>query len=416
MSNFSNITLLFQKYLANECSPEEVDELISILEEPGHDEITGELLRQEISKELLSEPAVDPALKARLAKRLQEILLSSRLPADEYASTPTYETNTGAKVSTIWRRWSVAASIIFIIAIGGFYYLSNKFSKQVGTAQIGQAKDVTAPKGTKAVIILADGSRIVLDSLQTGALVTQGNVQVRKNADGKIVYSGKTAEVAYNTIYNPRGSNVVALTLIDGTQVWLNAESSMKYPVAFTGTQRKVEITGEAYFEVSKDAKKKFLVDAKGVITEVLGTHFNVNSYSDEASTKITLLEGSVKVTSGTATGLLKPRQQAQCSNSLLGNGGGDGGIKILNDIDTDEVMAWKEGKFQFGEKADIASIMRQIARWYNVEVEFKGTVTEHIGGSISRNVNASKVLKMLGTTGVAKFVIEGNKVIVSPQ
>ena len=187
----------------------------------------------------------------------------------------------------------------------------------------------------------------------------------------------------------------------------MNAASSIRFPASFTGSERKVEITGEAYFEVAKNPAMPFTVAVNGMNVEVLGTHFNINSYTDEAAIKTTLLEGAVKVTKGSAMAILSPGQQAQLTSN--------GQIGVNKNIDVDEVMAWKNGKFQFGDKVDIGTIMRQIARWYDVDVEYKGVFTKHFGGSISREVNISQVLKVLETTGDVKYKVEGRKVIVRP-
>jgi hypothetical protein len=268
--------------------------------------------------------------------------------------------------------------------------------------------DVEAPQSNRAAITLASGHKIYLDSAAKGILVSQGNVKLFKLADGEITYSGSNTAAEYNTLTNPRGSRPVAMTLTDGTKVWLNAGSSLTYPVAFTGKERNVEITGEAYFEVTHHTGMPFTVKKLGDDASilVLGTHFNVNAYDDEAAMKITLLEGAVKVSKGTNSSLLTPGQQAELK---------DGSIRLINDADMDEVMAWKNGKFQFGEKTGIETIMRQVARWYDVETEYRGKVNRHFWGSISRNVNVSQVLKMLETTGAVHFKMEGMKVIVMP-
>jgi hypothetical protein len=268
--------------------------------------------------------------------------------------------------------------------------------------------DIKPPQSSRATITLANGHKIYLDSTAKGILIRQGNVKLQKLADGEIIYSGSSTNTEYNTLTNPRGSRPVTMTLTDGTKVWLNAGSSLTYPVAFTGKERKVEITGEAYFEVSRNTSRPFTVkkvqDDASIL--VLGTHFNVNAYDDEAVMKITLLEGAVKVSKGTNSSLLTPGQQAELK---------DGSIRLINDADMDEVMAWKNGKFQFGEKTDIETIMRQLARWYDVETEYRGKVNRHFWGSISRDANVSQVLKMLETTGIVHFKIEGRKVIVMP-
>ena len=245
----------------------------------------------------------------------------------------------------------------------------------------------------------------MLDSASNGSLATEGNTRIEKLSDGQIVYTGKeTGEMEYNTLTVPRGSKIASITLSDGTKVWLNSSSSLTYPVAFAGNERDVKISGEAYFEVAHNAAKPFKVIKGETLITVLGTHFNVNAYEDESSIKVTLLQGAVKVDRGTLTKLLKPGQQAQVSSD----------IKINNEVNVDEVMAWKNGEFQFGEAADIHSIMREIARWYDVDIEYKGDISGHIGGTISRDENVSQVLSMLEMTGAVKFLIEGKKIVVT--
>jgi transmembrane sensor len=313
------------------------------------------------------------------------------------------------KRKTNWLRWASAAAIL-LISIGSYLYISNKNEKPAFIAQI--PTDIKAPSTNRATITLAEGQSIFLDSASNGQLAMQNNVKLIKTAEGKIAYEGsfpvKNVALIYNTLTNPKGSRVIEMALSDGTHVWLNAGSSLTYPVAFTGHERNVEITGEAYFEVTHNAAMPFTVKKLHDDTrvQVLGTHFNVNAYDDESSIKVTLLEGSVKVTKGNNKSLLKPGQQAKIHLSR---------INISNEVDVEEVMAWKNGKFQFGDASDIATIMRQISRWYDVDVEYKGTITEHIGGSISRQVNASQVFKMLEATGTMKFKIEGRKVTVMP-
>jgi ferric-dicitrate binding protein FerR (iron transport regulator) len=205
--------------------------------------------------------------------------------------------------------------------------------------------------------------------------------------------------VEYHTLNVPKGSKPMEVQLADGSQVWLNAASSITFPTRFSGDDRRVSITGEAYFEVSKDAGKKFLVSTNATTTEVLGTHFNINAYGNEPSVKITLLEGSVRVNGS----IIQPGQQALSAK---------GSVTVVDDINIEQVMAWKNGMFEFNE-TDIQTIMRQIERWYDVEVVFDGTITQHFNGTIPRQVNASKVLGMLEKTGGVRFSIEGKKVLV---
>jgi transmembrane sensor len=305
-------------------------------------------------------------------------------------------------------RVAVAASLLIAVATGGYFLFFDKPSKPDEIVKTKEpAKDVEAPKASKAIITLADGSQIFIDSLNT---FMQGNVQVSKTADGKIVYNGSAKEVIYNTLINPRGSKVINMRLADGTHLWLNAGSSVTYPVTFVGNERKVSITGEAYFEVVASANpsegggalRSFIVQNGDMQVRVLGTHFNVNAYDDEDEIKVTLLEGSVEVENKNSKLRIKPGQQAQVSSM----------IKVASDVDVEQVMAWKNGLFDFN-KTEIGEIMRQLERWYDMQVEYpQGKPGITLTGNISRNINASKVLQMLEMSGV-HFRIEGKKIIV---
>ncbi len=334
------------------------------------------------------------------------------------------EASPGQTIVPFWKRHrtriAAAASIVLIISLTIIFNLPKQPTKSA--ANIGDkiptisGNDLT-PGGNKAMLTLADGSLINLDNANNGPLIQQGNMKVTKLLDGKLVYSQDVAipsvkdDLALNSVTTPRGGQY-ELTLSDGSQVWLNAASSIRFPVSFTGKERKVEITGEAYFEVAKNAAMPFKVSVAGGKQEivVLGTHFNINAFEDEELIRTTLLEGSVKVSTTSPSDRggvrLRPNQQAISSSRSA--------LTVQNSPGVDEVMAWKNGKFQFGEGADIKTVMRQVARWYDVDVQYHGDVTGRIGGTISRNVNASQVFKMLEMTGTVKFRIDGKKVIVS--
>jgi ferric-dicitrate binding protein FerR (iron transport regulator) len=287
-------------------------------------------------------------------------------------------------------------------------------------SQIPAAGDIQ-PGGDKAVLTLADGSTIALDSAHTGQLAQQGNARVLKLAGGRLKYNapdenangngnGQHAAVAYSVLSTPKGGQY-RLTLPDGSQVWLNAASSIRYPTAFTGADREVEITGEAYLEIAKDPSMPFRVktvnhlgDADPMTIEVLGTHFNVNAYSDEDAIRTTLLEGSVKIRKELQSGLLKPGQQAQLQPT--------GEIRWIPDADVEQAIAWKNGVFEF-DGIELAAIMRQISRWYDVPVEYEGTIpTEAFTGRVSRNTTLSGVLKILKLSGI-ELTVSNNKIIV---
>lgn len=302
--------------------------------------------------------------------------------------------------------WVAAAVILFALAAGGYFVFFNNKNAQLAKAKPVLQNDI-APGGNKATLTLADGSVVVLNDQQNGTLLNQGNTKVIKLGDGRVAYNGANAaggQAAYNTIATPRGGKY-QVALADGSLVWLNAASSIRFPAAFTGKERDVEITGEVYFEVAKNKAMPFVVKTGGVKVQVLGTHFNVMSYTDEASVKTTLLEGSVKVLNGASTTVIKPGQQAKINN-------GTNGIEVLDNVDTDETVAWKNDLFIFN-NAGIETIMRQIARWYDVEVSYDGPVTtDHFTGKVSRNSTAAQVLKILELSDI-HFTITGKKIIV---
>ncbi|WP_276225296.1 FecR family protein [Niabella beijingensis] len=320
-------------------------------------------------------------------------------------------------------RWLAAAAVIAIVGATVYLYVVQK--RHSPTAIVAQAQDIQAPSSNRAMITLADGSNVFLDSLGNGQLVQQGNVKLVKLANGKIAYQAANAPseggaAVLNTLRNPRGSKVIDMQLSDGSHVWLNAGSSITYPVVFTGDERKVELKGEGYFEVAPSSSPKggkrrpFIVTFPSPLgggregaVEVLGTHFNVNAYGDEPATKVTLLEGSVHVAplfKENGSGLkLKPGQQAVVNLSTY---------QLISHPNLTQVMAWKNGLFEFDD-ADIQSVMKELARWYNIDVSYSGSRSQHFVGSIERSKPLSKVLTMLEKTGAVTFEVKGNRVIV---
>ena len=313
-------------------------------------------------------------------------------------------------------KWKYAAILTFFLTAGlTFYIVSNKEKQAVVAQQINQHyKDDVLPGGDKARLELSDGSVVILEEVSNGILEQHGGTHIMKK-DGQLIYNAAqenpSAEVAYNKISTPKGGQYQVI-LPDGSKVWLNAGSSLRFPTSFTDKERQVELTGEAYFEVAKltipygggRMRVPFKVKTYDVCVEVLGTHFNVMAYVNEKSINTTLLEGSVKVLQLAThnSQLLKPGQQAKVNGS----------IQLVN-VDTEEIVAWKNGFFQFN-GADIKTVMGQIERWYDVEVDYKGNIpSTHFTGIISRNINVSKVLDMLELTGAVKFEIRGKKISV---
>lgn len=328
-----------------------------------------------------------------------------------------------------WLRYGVAAAILLIAGIGAWYLYSgnNKNNGELAQTNKGPYKnDVAAPASDRATLTLADGKVINLDAVQKGSLAEQGVMEVVKKEDGTIEYkasqeagvgSQELNTVAYNTISTNRGSRY-KVVLADNSTVWLNSASSLKYPTAFTGENRTVELTGEGYFEVAKSPgtggkKRPFMVKVNGMQVEVLGTHFNIMGYTDESAIKTTLLEGSVRVTPVPVAGvrnsqLLSPGQQA-----ILAGGQSTASLKV-QEADTEEAIAWKNEIFVYN-NASIETIMREVARSYDVEVVYEGdrpTDKFNVMG-VPRNVPVSQILKILELTDKIRFDIEGRRITV---
>ena len=309
--------------------------------------------------------------------------------------------------------WAIlAASIVLVISLG-IYLMKNPVAPTVSktiTLNKKVFKNVILPGGNKAMLTLADGSKIALDQAQKGLLAKQGKTAISKTDDGQLSYNqgaSKTNLSAMNMVTTPRGGQY-QIVLPDGTRAWLNASSSLQFPIAFTGKERVVRLTGEAYFEVAKNKQMPFKVIMNGVKVEVLGTHFNVMSYADEPAIKTTLLEGAVKMTNNeNQPVLLKPGQQASYSPS-------DGRMQVKT-VNIDNVISWQKGYYVFKAES-IKSIMRNISRWYDVEMEYKGNLEGKVfSGKISRYKNISELLKLLELTEDVHFEIKERRVTVMP-
>lgn len=314
------------------------------------------------------------------------------------------------KGSRLWPRVAVAASFFAVLGLSLYFY-SSKSPDKVELAN-GEVADIN-PAGNKAYLTLGNGKRIALTGAGNGTIAEQTGVQITKTADGQLVYtiaenkSGPSSPLEYNTIETPNGGKY-EIALPDGTHVWMNAASSLKYPASFASLkERVVQLQGEAYFQVAKDKLHPFIVKTAKQEVKVLGTHFNINSYADEPETRTTLLEGSVNITglNNKISKILIPGQQAV----LKGND-----LKI-SDADVDQAVSWKNGDFVFlGE--DLKAMMRQIARWYDVEIEYQGNVNSSgIVSTISRTKKLSQLLKALQKNQGIHFKVEGRRVLVMP-
>lgn len=306
---------------------------------------------------------------------------------------------------------AVAASILIVFSIGLFYFTA---TKNEGVKNSLEVNDIR-PGKNKATLIFASGQTVELSDTKSGLVVSSTELTYN---DGSALIS--TNNSSQNNLNNTKTGQLIAstprggtyqLTLPDGTKVWLNAASSLNFPSKFIGKQRIVTLNGEAYFEVAKDKVHPFIVQSKNQQVQVLGTHFNINSYEDEASVKTTLMEGSVRIISkelknNSEQRILKPGQQSSFTNNTI----------TIAEVNIDQALAWKNGEFMFNDES-IASIMRKISRWYNVDIVFDGIdPNEKFWGSISRFADISKVLENIQLTGGIHFEIKGRKIYVQKE
>jgi transmembrane sensor len=292
---------------------------------------------------------------------------------------------------------SIAASLIVIVSLA-LFFLTERGNKKPDTAKTSVASTDPQPGTDKAILTLSNGEKILLDSSAPSHL-NEGRITI---SEGTVAYGGIAEEASQqNTLSTPRGGQY-KLVLPDGTKVWLNAESSVTYTTSFTGNERRVSLTGEGYFEVMKNKEKPFIVESSAGVVKVLGTHFNINSYGDENIGVTTLLEGSVEITKEGMKKVLKPGEQAKTDNNTV----------VVEAVDTKLAVAWKDGEFVFN-NTPVSAILRQLARWYDLQVEFRDPVEKHLNGTIKRDVPLSKVLHYLEETGEVHFKVEGSKIIV---
>lgn len=387
-----NLTILFEKYLSGTLTEEEFNALWQTLEQPEHNEKWTSLAAK-IWQDKQFHQVADEETRKKIRSKLSPIVTEDQVPVVSLQSKRS------------WR--AVAAAAVLLLGIGGYWFIQDAPQKTAPVISEGRPTNNIVPGANKAVLTLSNGHTVELDSAANGLLARQGQVEIIKRKSGEIVYNGaaqQALETTYNTITTPRGGQY-KVTLPDGTEVWLNAASSITYPVGFAANERRVNITGEAYFEVAKDAKRPFRVSTGNAIVEVLGTHFNIMGYEDEVH-KTTLLEGAVRITVGNKKTLLKPGQQASLYENRT--------IKLVNNADVEEVIAWKNGVFLF-KSVDIETIMRQASRWYNVEVKYAKKCTASFSGDISRNADIMDFLAVMAETDKVKFDIEGHTILVTP-
>ncbi len=355
-------------------------------------------------KELMHEQYVEDVLDVNAQTHFSDDLLQKiHNRIDDNAIT--------AKRFKIKRWMAVAASITGLFFCSYlFYILRNNGSDQNAIAKV-QKKDI-APGKNKAILKLSDGSVINLDDAENSRIAQEGNADIIK-AGGTLAYNkldntnpqgSDNSIVPNNTLSTPRGGQY-QLKLADGTIVWLNSASSLDFPAVFNGKERRVKLTGEAYFEVAKNKKLPFIVEVASSEIKVLGTHFNIRAYSDDIiPVEATLIEGSIKFTHAEKSLVLQPGEQV----SLEANGA----VVWNKNVDTDDVIAWKNGFFHF-EKRRIDFIMRELARWYDIEVVYKDPIDASFFAEMPKNTNLSDALKSLQLTGKVKFAVDGNRVTV---
>lgn len=397
MNNQEEIKYLLERYVSGNATEDERQRLFGMLD-GDTDTATWELLIRQIAEQQPPDPDYEAA---RWEPVIAAILRKGG---------PQINRRMGRLRSLV--SLPRAAAAIILLGIGAWLAISHGQRPAPAVAAVTNFQNDIPPGGNKAVLTLANGQTVILDNISNDTIAAHGGTKIIKLNNGQLTCSSREAEsshsgaaIAYYTLRTPRGGQY-QIVLPDGSKAWLNAASSIRFPAAFPGSERRVFIKGEVYFEVAKNAAKPFIVSVNDMEVKVLGTHFNVMAYANEPATETTLLEGAVEVIKGTQTARLRPDQQARLDNH--------GGIRLISNVDASETVAWKEGLFQFTD-AGIADIMRQIARWYDVEIVYAdGVPAGHITGKIPRNTNLSEVLKMMQLSGI-HFKIEGRKVIVSP-
>ncbi|MEJ5993213.1 FecR domain-containing protein [Pedobacter sp. Du54] len=362
-------------------------------------------------KDELSEYILDPMYAQELLAQLPDLLSIELTDQDlnerQKENVLSYIFNYGQKrkattyPNRLWPRLIAAASIVVVASIGFYFYNTSRKTEQ----QSVYANDVD-PGKNGATLTLADGKKILINEVSAGNIALQSGVRISKTADGQIIYeitSNNSGKIEYNTLTTTRGEQT-QVRLPDGSLVFLNAASSLKFPTSFAKLKdRSVEISGEGYFEIVKDKAHPFIVRNKKQQVEVIGTHFNVNAYNDEPSVKTTLLEGSIKISTDQNNKVLKPGEQAVNSNEKL----------TIGEVDVDKAVAWKNSKFVFDDE-NIESVMRKLSRWYNVEVVYQDNVADRtFTGSISRYDKISKILDKITYIEAVHFKVEGRRITV---
>ncbi len=343
---------------------------------------------------------------------LEAITRNEADPANLQASVERVYLATGIKPGPAriyiskWRTWRWAAAVLVLTVAGAAgLQLAKEKSKPIAAIH---TTDV-APGSRKATLKLGNGATIILDDAQNGVIANQGKTVIKKSGNGQLVYDASasvTTEITYNTITTPNGGEYEVI-LPDGSHVWLNAASVIRFPAAFTGNTRKVEINGEAYLEIVKNEKAPFIVVSGKHSVEVLGTKFNIHSYPKEEDITTTLIQGSIRIAAGKYTKVLQPGQQSLVNTSSNSN------IRLATGVNMDEVLAWRNGKFIFDD-ASLKTVVSQLERWYDVNIDYAGMEDYRFNGEISRNVSLSKVLKMMELTSNIHYKINDRNIYMT--
>lgn len=421
-SMLNRISELILKFHRGSLSPQEKDALdqwqaINSRNQQLFRELTQESLLKAQLEEM--ESFAETPVREKIEARMPEVFgrrtgqETFRAPSEQEAVMVQSEVEPAISLHRRWLRITVAAGILALAGIGAWWLLQSRQRPAIVT----QAKtDIPPPTGSRTTLTLGDGQEIALDSVAAGTLTREGGAMVAKQDSAGLSYKAvadKTnaetngmAPVLYNTLTTARGGQTQVL-LADGSRVWLNTASSLKFPTIFTGQERAVDLNGEAYFEIAPHPNRPFIVHVNGSRIEVLGTHFNIMAYTDEENQQTTLLEGAVRVSSRSASRILQPGQQAVLDN-------GKSTLSINKDVDMEEVLAWKNGLFEFN-GLDIQAVLRQVSRWYNVSVVFTGAPPSgHFSGVVSRTSNVSDVLKIFEQANI-HYSISGKQITIKP-
>jgi len=385
---------LLAKFLDDQCSREELEVLLDFLAKEESNPLLSSALREDLNEETQRED-----ISSEASGRILTALMR--------------KTNAPGIIAIKRKRtFFLVAAVVAAMSIGLFFLAPRSSVNHAPANTINYAqrfKNDVQPGANKAVLTLGDGSTVNLDDAQNGSLTKQGGTDVIKKGN-KLSYNSThtaTEQIVFNTIATPRGGQY-ELQLPDGTMVWLNAATTLKFPTAFSGKERRVEIAGEAYFEVAQNRNAPFIVSVNNAEVQVLGTRFDVMAYNDEGAIKTTLLDGGVRFKCHDDSSVLKPGEQSM----LLRNGK----IKINNGVDIDAVMAWKNGMMNFN-NADLTTVMRQLSRWYDVDIEYQNaSFNQTFIGELPKSLTLMDVLQALERTGNLRFGIEGKKIIVLPE